>query len=225
MAEIQTFEPEGRAIPYADDRRNGPSLVLLPGLGLNIGYLGPLAEALAEEDFHVVRIGARKTDAATEVTMHDLAQDVIDVLDHLGLSRPWVGGHGFGGSVARVVSIDHPARVSGVLLLGVEGETDAAASVSSEIPENARNVDLTALQQTARVASPEIAWTSIAPAIPILVVQGADDEVSPPANAEALRATAPERVSVVTIDGARDLFPLTHVGETAWPIEDYLDWD
>jgi hypothetical protein len=47
----------------------------------------------------------------------------------------------------------------------------------------------------------------------------------PPANGETLRAAAPERVSLVTIDGAADLFPLTHVGETAWPIEDYLDWD
>ena len=62
------------------------------------------------------------------------------------------------------------------------------------------------------------------PAIPILVIQGAMDEVMPPANAEALRATAPERVSVVTIDGARDLFPLTHVGETAWPIIAFKCW-
>jgi len=68
MAELETFEPHGRAIPYADDRRNGPSLMLLPGQGLNIGYLGPLAEALAEEDFHVVRMGSRRPQAGVELT-------------------------------------------------------------------------------------------------------------------------------------------------------------
>ena len=224
MAEIETFEPEGRAIPYAEDRRNGPSLVLLPGQGLNIGYLGPLAEALAEEDFRVVRIGSRRVQAGIEPTMHDLARDVIDVMDHLGLTFPWVGGHGFGGTVARVASLDHSGRFGGLLLLGVEGTEDALAAVS-EVPENARKADLVAMQGAARDATPEVGPLEIPPSIPILIIQGADDEVFPPANGQALAAIAPERISVVTIEGARDLFPLTHVGETAWPIEDYLDWD
>ncbi|WP_341579691.1 alpha/beta hydrolase [Microbacterium schleiferi] len=225
MAEIETFEPEGRAIPYADDRRNGPSLMLLPGQGLNIGYLGPLAEALAEEDFHVVRIGSRRPQSGIEPTMHDLARDIVDVMDHLGLAFPWVGGHGFGGTVARVASLDHPGRFGGLLLLGVEGTEDAATSAASEVPENARKSDLVAVQSAARAATPEIGALEIPPSIPILIIQGSDDEVSPPANGQALAAVAPERISVVTIEGARDLFPLTHVGETAWPIEDYLDWD
>lgn len=225
MADIETFEPDGRAIPYAEDRRNGPSLVLVPGQGLNIGYLGPLAEALAEEDFHVVRIGSRLPQSGAEPTMHDLAEDVIDVMDHLDLAFPWVGGHGFGGSVARIASIDHPGRFGGLLLLGVEGAEDAAASAASEVPENARKSELVAMQRAARAATPEVGPLEIPPGIPILIIQGADDEVAAPANGEALAARAPERISVVTIEGARDLFPLTHVGETAWPIEDYLDWD
>lgn len=225
MAEIETFEPEGRGIPYADDRRNGPSLVLLPGEGLNIGYLGPLAEALAEEDFHVVRVGSRRPQAGVEPTMHDLAQDIIDVMDHLGLTSPWVGGHGFGGTLARTASLDHPGRFGGLLLLGVEGTEDAAASAASEIPENARKADLVAMHSAARAATPEIGALDIPSGIPILIIQGADDEVFPSTNGQALAAIAPERISVVTIEGARDLFPLTHVGETAWPIEDYLDWD
>lgn len=225
MADIETFEPEGRAIPYAEDRRNGPSLVLVPGQGLNIGYLGPLAEALAEEDFHVVRIGSRRAQAGVQPTMHELAHDIIDVMHHLGLAFPWVGGHGFGGAVARIASLDHPGRFGGLLLLGVEGTEDAVASAASEVPGNARKADLVAMQSAARAATPEIGALDIPSGIPILIIQGADDEVAPPANGHALAEIAPERISVVTIDGARDLFPLTHVGETAWPIEDYLDWD
>lgn len=67
--------------------------------------------------------------------------------------------------------------------------------------------------------------TPLAPAIPVLVVQGSADEVTPPENGRRLQATAPERTSVTTIDGADHLFPLTHPIQTAVVIEEYLDWD
>ncbi|MFT4220841.1 MAG: alpha/beta hydrolase [Microbacterium sp.] len=63
------------------------------------------------------------------------------------------------------------------------------------------------------------------PAIPVLVVQGADDDTMPPERGERLRAAAPERVSVVSIGGAGRLFPVTHPVDTAFAIEDYLAWD
>ncbi|MFT4306818.1 MAG: alpha/beta hydrolase, partial [Microbacterium sp.] len=85
---------------------------------------------------------------------------------------------------------EHPGRVDGVVLLGVEAGGDALAD-----------------------------------GIPVLVIQGVRDEVTPPANGEALRASAPGLVSVVSVDGGGHLFPATHVGATSWAIEDYLDWD
>ncbi|RFA13896.1 hypothetical protein B7R21_07485 [Subtercola boreus] len=66
---------------------------------------------------------------------------------------------------------------------------------------------------------------ALAEGIPVLVVQASDDEVTPPANGEALRDSAPGLVSVVTIDGGGHQFSETRAGETAWAIEDYLDWD
>ncbi|MDZ8172334.1 alpha/beta fold hydrolase [Microbacterium xanthum] len=226
MAETEIFEPDGRAIPYADDHAAGPTLVLVPGAGLRIGYLGLLAEALGEEDFRVVRIGTRDPDASpTPPTLHDLAGDVVDVMDHIGLTRPWVGGHGFGGTLARAVAADHPSRAAGILLLGVEGDAPVAVSPLSEIPENAYDIARLRMQATARASSPEISPHLLPAGVPVLVIQGAEDAVMPPSHGHALREAAPERVSVKTIDGAADLFPLTHVGETAWPIEDYLDWD
>lgn len=65
----------------------------------------------------------------------------------------------------------------------------------------------------------------LAPAIPVLIVQATDDEVTPPANAERLQGTAPERASIKTVVGADHLFPATHPIETAVIIEEYLDWD
>lgn len=219
MTDTQIFEPEGRAIPYAVEG-DGPAVVLVAGQGLTIAYLGTLAHSVSEEDFRVVRIGSRRpsqTDAP--VTMRDLAQDVVDVMDHVSVDHAWVGGHDFGGAVARVVALDHHDRVNGVLLLGVAtGATDAVDL--SEVAPAFHDADVVALQRSA--------WETpgdLAPTVPVLVIQGTEDRITPPENGEALRASAPGLVSVVPIEGAGHLFPATHMGATSWAIEDYLDWD
>jgi pimeloyl-ACP methyl ester carboxylesterase len=219
--DIQIFEPDGRAIPYAVEGE-GPALVLIAGQGLNITYLGLLSHSVSQEDFRVLRVGSRRPsqdDGAAALSMEDLAQDVVDVMDHVGVSDAWVGGHAFGGSVARIVSLGHPERVNGVLLLGVEGVTPANDALS-EAPEHARDADVEALQRAAWVPP-----AALAPGVPVLVVQGSEDRVTPPANGESLQASAPDRVSVVSVDGGGYMFPLTHMGATSWAVEDYLDWD
>ncbi|GAA4491026.1 hypothetical protein GCM10023171_34260 [Microbacterium panaciterrae] len=65
----------------------------------------------------------------------------------------------------------------------------------------------------------------IAPAVPILIIQGSDDDVMPQANGEKLRAAALERATVVTIEGGGHLFPVSDPVDTAFAIEDYLAWD
>ncbi|MFT4258804.1 alpha/beta fold hydrolase [Microbacterium sp.] len=64
----------------------------------------------------------------------------------------------------------------------------------------------------------------LAPAIPVLIIQGDDDTVTPAANAEKLYATVPDRASIKPIPGDH-LFPMHHPIETAVVIEEYLDWD
>lgn len=219
MTDTQIFEPDGRAIPYAVEG-NGPAVVLIPGRGLNVTYLGALAHSVAMEDFRVVRVGSRRpAGQSAVVSIRDLAQDVVDVMDHLEVDHAWVGGHAFGGSVARTVSLDHPERVNGVMLLGVEGAGPAAVDLS-EVPESFRDAEVESMQGLAWTAPPDLA-----PGVPVLVIQGAEDQVTPPANGDELRASAPDRVSVVRIEDGGHLFAATHVGATSWAIEDYLDWD
>jgi len=218
MNDTQIFEPEGRAIPYAVEG-SGPAVVLIAGQGLNIAYLGTLAHSVAQEDFRVVRIGSRRPSDGTP-SMSDLAQDVVDVMDDLGVDHAWVGGHAFGGSVARVVALDHHDRANGVLLLGVESAARTEELDLSEVPESFRDADVMALQRAA--------WRSpaaLAEGVPVLVIQGTDDTITPPSNGAELQASAPELVSVVPIEGGGHLFAATHVGATSWAIEDYLDWD
>ena len=224
MTDTQIFEPDGRAIPYAVEGE-GPALVLIAGQGLNVTYLATLAGAVAAEDFRVVRIGSRRLprEADAAVSMSDLVQDVVAVMDHLEVADAWVGGHAFGGSVARLVSHDHPERVNGVLLLGVEEATQTSDTLDiAAIPEHWRDAEVESMLRSVREAAEPAA---LAPGIPVLVIQGTDDRITPPANGDRLQASAQDRVSVVLVEGGGHMFPATHVGETSWAIEDYLDWD
>lgn len=146
VTERQIFEADGRAIPFIDEGV-GPALVLLPAAGLDFTYLGTLASILVEEDFRVLRVGSRRPGDAA-VTMHDLAQDVIDVMTAVGLDEAWIGGHAFGGALARTVALDHTDRVSGVLVLGVEGEpaqSEAAASALETVLSEASDDEILAV--------------------------------------------------------------------------------
>ncbi|MGO2745754.1 alpha/beta fold hydrolase [Microbacterium sp.] len=189
MTQLNTLEPEGRAVPYVVEGEGPVSLVLITERALESDGLGVISHYLAEEaGFHVIRIGTRA--GAADSSSDERAAEVLAVLDHLGLEDSWVGGYGSGGTVARAFAAAHVDRVNGLLLLGVE---------DSDIP--------------------------LAPAIPVLLVQGTADAVTPAINAEKLQATAPERASIKTLEGADHFFPVTHPIETAVIIEEYLDWD
>jgi pimeloyl-ACP methyl ester carboxylesterase len=105
MTDTQIFEPDARAISYAVEG-NGPTVVLVADKSLPIDYLGTLAHILVEEDFRVLRI------AAESASPHELAQSVVDIMDAVGIKDAWLGGHGFGGSVARAVALDFHNRVN-----------------------------------------------------------------------------------------------------------------
>jgi len=190
VTESSIFEPAGRAVPYIDEGEGPVSLVLLTDRGVEADGLGVVAHYLAEEaGFRIVRIGLRSQGAdAADQSAH--VDDVQTLLDHLELQDTWVGGHGFGGTVARAFAQQHVDRVNGLLLLGVE---------EADIP--------------------------LAPAIPVLIIQGTEDDITPPQNGERLQAQAPERASIKSIDGGDHLFPVSHPIETAVIIEEYLDWD
>jgi pimeloyl-ACP methyl ester carboxylesterase len=63
----------------------------------------------------------------TDVTLHDLGNDVALCIRTMGDGPSILLGHAFGNAVARIVATDHPALVRGVIL---------AASQASKLPEH-----------------------------------------------------------------------------------------
>lgn len=248
---FSTFEPDGRAIPYLEEGEGPVRAVLLPGRGLGISSFVTVAHFLEEAGVHLLRVGVRRNSTGG-VTLHDLAQDVVDVMAHVGFGPSWVVGHGAGGALARTVALDHPGQVGGIGLIGVEAPGATAAALDAamtaeedELRDAARvlagpGVDpafaasvltvhrvpaAAAVQRDALAATPAAEWSTLAPNLPVLVVQGTADVVGTPDAAEALRLTAPERVSVTVVEGAGHLGLLTHPGDVGFAIEDYLAWD
>jgi pimeloyl-ACP methyl ester carboxylesterase len=252
----QIFEPDGRAIPVAEEGDGPVAVVLLPARGFGIDSLGTIAHVLEEEGFRTLRVGVR-AEPSDGVTLHDLAQDVVDVLEDRGVRGAYLAGHGFGGALARVVALDHHDHVEGLILLGVaepgEPDPEVAAALKTAISDaaaddvrdatrvlagEAANLDLAvahlvrtrdvaaaAVQDAALAATPPAEWTALAPSLAVLVIQAGADLVTPPAAAVRLQESEPARVSLARVEGAGHLYPLTHPGETAWEIEDFLAWD
>ncbi|MFC5434477.1 alpha/beta fold hydrolase [Microbacterium suwonense] len=126
MTQTNTFEPDDRAVPFVDEGEGPVTLALVTHRDLAADGLGVISHYLAEEaGFRVVRIGARA--AARELTASERAADAVDVLDHLGIADTWIGGHGFGGTIARTLAAEHHDRINGLLLLGVEDADIAPA--------------------------------------------------------------------------------------------------
>lgn len=165
-------------------------------------------------------------------TLQDYAADVAEVVRFLSPGRPAVlVGHAFGNRVARATAAFAPDMVSGLILLACGGQApippDAAAALRDVFDESlSADAHLTAVrtaffapgndpavwrdgwypavalaQQTALHATPVMSWSG-GGTVDIYIVQAEADVIAPPANAEALRATYPDRVAVATLPNA-----------------------
>ncbi|MFF8412467.1 alpha/beta fold hydrolase [Streptomyces omiyaensis] len=74
-------------------------------------------EALAEAGHHVVRCDLRGFGETPVDAPHVHADDVRDLLDHLGVGRAALVGSSFGGEVALEFAVRHPGRTAALALL------------------------------------------------------------------------------------------------------------
>ncbi|KOX26619.1 alpha/beta hydrolase [Streptomyces sp. NRRL F-6491] len=97
----------------------GPSTVVLLHSGVCDRRMWDVPfSALAEAGHRVVRCDLRGFGETPVDAPHTHAEDVRDLLDHLGADRAAVVGSSFGGEVALEFAARHPGRVSALALLG-----------------------------------------------------------------------------------------------------------
>lgn len=111
---------DGLRLAY-DDRGAGTPLLCLAGLTRNMEDFRPILAPLAGR-CRIVRLDARgrgHSDRAADFTTYNVlreGQDVLELLDHLGLRRAVVLGTSRGGLVAMALAAGHADRMAAVIL-------------------------------------------------------------------------------------------------------------
>ncbi|GCE03445.1 alpha/beta fold hydrolase [Dictyobacter aurantiacus] len=111
---------------------SGPALVVLPSYGRGSGEdFDAFAQMVSAAGFTVLRPQPRGIGGSqgtmSGLTVHDLAADIALVIRSLGSGQAIVLGHAFGQGVARMLAVDHPSLVQGIIM--------AAAQCSAVSPE------------------------------------------------------------------------------------------
>lgn len=119
---MPTFTYGGHRLAYTD-RGEGPrTTVLLHGLLLSQRMDVPLAKALAEHGNRVITLdllGHGRSDRPRDMwrySMSAFAQQVVALLDHLGVDEAVVMGTSLGANVALEVASLHPDRLRGMVV-------------------------------------------------------------------------------------------------------------
>jgi len=212
----------------------GPAVVLLPSLARDSDDYDEVAEGLSAAGFSVLRpkprgIG-RSKGPMTNISLHDFARDIAEVVKALGGGKAVVVGHAYGNWVARMTATDYPEMVRGVVI--------AAAAAKQYAPElstavtNAGNLSLSDEQRLAALRfgffapgndptvwlkgwHPEIRDSQRAAAAavkqaewwaggtaPLLDLQAANDPFKPEAKRNEMKDEFGSRVTVMVIPNA-----------------------
>ncbi|XVQ09397.1 alpha/beta fold hydrolase [Spirillospora sp. CA-255316] len=170
----------------------GPALVLLHAGGPDHMSMLPLADRLTDRHTVVLPdIRGYGRSVCPDPASHTWAQytdDLVRLLDHLGLPSAALGGAGLGSTITLRAAAAHPSRVDAAVLIGVEDIEDDAAK-EAEI----RFLD----EFAARVAADgiEAGWEPILAQFPPVVGAMVRDAIprSDPASIVAAAAIAHDR--------------------------------
>ena len=124
---------DGRTLRYeTDGPRDGPAIVLSNSLGTTLAMWEAQVPVLARTH-RVIRYDTRghggsplASDAG--LTLDMLADDIVALLDGLGIGRAHVAGLSLGGMTAQALAARHPERVASLVLMATSAFMDARES-------------------------------------------------------------------------------------------------
>lgn len=115
---IQTNGIQLHLLNYA---QGAEPLILMHGLTANAQCFAGLVNAGLAQQVPLILVDLRgrglSDKPATGYTMHDHAQDILGLLDALGIPSARLGGHSFGGMLSIYLAAHHPERVQRLVLM------------------------------------------------------------------------------------------------------------
>jgi len=100
---------------------NGNHLILIHGLFGSLENLNMVAKAL-KDDFCVTNVDVRNHGYSfhkNSMNYKELAQDIVNTLDHLNIKSACLLGHSMGGKIAMQVALDFPERVTKLVVADI----------------------------------------------------------------------------------------------------------
>lgn len=219
----------------------GPWLVMLPSLGRGVEDMQALAHRIAKQGFSVCLPNPRGIGQSAgpmqNLTLDDLAEDVMQVIRTLTDQPVVIAGHAFGNWVSRNVATRYPEHIRGVVLVAAAHNTirpELAQHIntcmdmhlSDEVRLSSLQAaffapghdarawlsgwypDVARMQREASQACPRDRWWHAGSA-PILDLQAEQDPFAPLATAQDLaKELGADRVKVLRIqDASHALIP------------------
>jgi aminoacrylate hydrolase len=109
----------GDAELYYEDTGEGEPLLLVPGLGGRGSFWVSQVPDLSR-DFRVIvhdhRGTARSTHSRIRYSVEQMADDVLRLMDALGVDAAHLVGHSTGGAIGQVIALEHPRRLRSLVL-------------------------------------------------------------------------------------------------------------
>ena len=145
------------------------------------------------------------------LSIPQVADIAVSVLDHLNIDRTDVLGFSYGGAVAQQLARSHPERVRRLVLVSTSCGLGTTLADLHSFDATAVGKGITTWTHVLGALWHSMAimrWSSIsflgAIASPTLVICGVDDAVAPPANSRSLAQRIPD-ASLVMLAGGHDL--------------------
>jgi pimeloyl-ACP methyl ester carboxylesterase len=155
-----TLSYQGHRIGYDEYGEGERPLVLVHGLLMNRRMFERLGPALARRGNRVICVdllGHGRSDQPDDLRLYSMplfAEQIVALLDHLGLERAVVGGTSLGANVGLELAVRHPDRVEGLFIEMpvLDNALAAVAAIFSPILLGLR-VGRPAIELSSRLAS------------------------------------------------------------------------
>lgn len=128
---MKTAPLNGTTIAYEDSGGTGPAVVLSHGFLMDHSMFDHQVAALRATHRVVTwdERGFGGTRATGEFTYWDSANDVLALMDHLGIESAVVGGMSQGGFLSMRVALTAPERVRALILIDTQAGTEDPATI------------------------------------------------------------------------------------------------